>query len=337
MLQIVHDVAPAPSLFFATADGRSGRLREQHPGAARRGRQGHRRRRRSTSPSRCSRTASSLRRWTTWSASGVAYFSAAGNQARKAYEHAFVPGAFIAPGTFGARASWVAPPTTSVARRPCSGSSCPGRQRVHAGAAVGLAVLLGRWARAPRTTSTSTCSAERAGRVRGRCLRRPRTTWRPGIRSRSSAPSCAPPGPCVGFHHDRQPRGTESRAVQVRPLHGGSNRRRCRRRSTAGPIYGHANAQGAIAVGASNYKTPTTLEPFSSGGTTRILFDTDGNPLAAPDPRHSSRRSWPPTAPIRRSSAGTPTSTDSRTSSARRRRRRTRPAWRRCCCRRCRR
>ena len=35
-------------------------------------------------------------------ASGVAYFSAAGNQARQAYEHAFVPGQVFAPGAFGA-------------------------------------------------------------------------------------------------------------------------------------------------------------------------------------------------------------------------------------------
>ena len=53
----------------------------------------------------------------------------------------------------------------------------------------------------------------------------------------------------------------------------------------SGTIVGHANALGAIAVGASNYKTPTTLEPFSSGGTTPILFGTLGNRLAAPDPR----------------------------------------------------
>ena len=53
----------------------------------------------------------------------------------------------------------------------------------------------------------------------------------------------------------------------------------------SGTIYGHANALGAIAVGASNYKTPTTLEPFSSGGTTPILFDILGNPLDPPDLR----------------------------------------------------
>ena len=54
---------------------------------------------------------------------------------------------------------------------------------------------------------------------------------------------------------------------------------------SSGTIYGHANANGAIAVGAANYKTPTTLESFSSGGTTPVLLDTDGNLLPSPDPR----------------------------------------------------
>jgi hypothetical protein len=53
----------------------------------------------------------------------------------------------------------------------------------------------------------------------------------------------------------------------------------------SGTIYGHANANGAIAVGAANYKTPTTLESFSAGGTTPVLFDTDGSRLSSPDPR----------------------------------------------------
>ena len=42
-------------------------------------------------------------------------------------------------------------------------------------------------------------------------------------------------------------------------------------------LYGHANAAGAVAVGASPYTTPMTLEPFSSAGGTPILFDTSGN------------------------------------------------------------
>ena len=58
-------------------------------------------------------------------ASGVAYFSSAGNQARHAYEHAFVPGQVFAPGAFGGSSpSSVVPPTTS-ATPPCSASRFP--------------------------------------------------------------------------------------------------------------------------------------------------------------------------------------------------------------------
>jgi uncharacterized repeat protein (TIGR01451 family) len=54
----------------------------------------------------------------------------------------------------------------------------------------------------------------------------------------------------------------------------------------AGTLYGHANASGAIAVGASAYfytpafgEDPPILNPFSSAGNTPILFDTAGNPV----------------------------------------------------------
>ena len=51
-------------------------------------------------------------------------------------------------------------------------------------------------------------------------------------------------------------------------------------------LYGHANTDGAMAVGASFYATPTTLESFSSAGPTQILFDTDGNRLGTPITRN---------------------------------------------------
>lgn len=57
-------------------------------------------------------------------------------------------------------------------------------------------------------------------------------------------------------------------------------------------IFGHANAAGAVAVGAAwYYKTPefgtdpAELEPLSSGGGTPILFATDGTRLSAPEYR----------------------------------------------------
>ena len=57
-------------------------------------------------------------------------------------------------------------------------------------------------------------------------------------------------------------------------------------------IFGHANAVGAEAVGAARYSNtpafsvfPPILESFSSSGATPILFDRLGNRLSTPDPR----------------------------------------------------
>lgn len=57
-------------------------------------------------------------------------------------------------------------------------------------------------------------------------------------------------------------------------------------------VYGHAAAVGAMAVGATDYRTtpafdgnPATLEAFSSIGPTTILFDRFGTRLATPDSR----------------------------------------------------
>jgi len=59
-----------------------------------------------------------------------------------------------------------------------------------------------------------------------------------------------------------------------------------------GTIIGHANAEGALAVGAAYYEetpafgtNPPLLESFSSHGGTSVLLDTNGNPLSAPDDR----------------------------------------------------
>jgi subtilisin family serine protease len=57
----------------------------------------------------------------------------------------------------------------------------------------------------------------------------------------------------------------------------------------SGTIFGHANAAGAIAVGAARYSQtpafgtdPPVLEPFSSRGPTPILFTTTGAPTLEP-------------------------------------------------------
>src|SRR5262249_24578301 len=52
----------------------------------------------------------------------------------------------------------------------------------------------------------------------------------------------------------------------------------------SGTVFGHANAAGALAVGAADYRdtprygvSPPTLEPYSSQGSVPILFDAAGN------------------------------------------------------------
>ena len=62
--------------------------------------------------------------------------------------------------------------------------------------------------------------------------------------------------------------------------------------TNSGTIYGHSNAAGAEAVGAAAYFQtpgfgvfPPVLELYSSSGTTPVLFDPAGNRLPTPDPR----------------------------------------------------
>ena len=50
-------------------------------------------------------------------------------------------------------------------------------------------------------------------------------------------------------------------------------------------IFGHPNANGAEAVGASFYQTPTEVEFFSSAGIIPILFDRNGDRLSEPEIR----------------------------------------------------
>jgi len=62
--------------------------------------------------------------------------------------------------------------------------------------------------------------------------------------------------------------------------------------TASGTAFGHANADGAEAVGAAFYAetpaygtAPALLEPFSSAGPVPILFDAEGNPLFNPEIR----------------------------------------------------
>jgi subtilase family protein len=63
--------------------------------------------------------------------------------------------------------------------------------------------------------------------------------------------------------------------------------------TSSGTVWGHTNAAGARAVGAARWSNtpafgvnPPLLQPYSSGGVTPILFDIAGNRLATPIVRH---------------------------------------------------
>ncbi|MFO0801840.1 MAG: Ig-like domain-containing protein [Gemmataceae bacterium] len=64
--------------------------------------------------------------------------------------------------------------------------------------------------------------------------------------------------------------------------------------TNSGTIFGHANAAGALAIGAALYSetppygaSPPVLQPYSSRGSTPIYFDATGLPLATPQIRQS--------------------------------------------------
>jgi hypothetical protein len=108
-------------------------------------------------------------------------------------------------------------------------------------------------------------------------------------------------------------------------------------------VFGHANAAGAVAVGAAFFAdtpafgvNPPALERFSSREGTRIFFDTAGNRLTAPPPSAGSRRSWRQMGRIPRSLGPLGMTfraipTPSRTSLEHRRLHPTRRPWPPCC------
>jgi hypothetical protein len=212
---------------------------------------------------------------------GVAYFSSAGNAAKKAYDHTFVPGTPLASGIYGFEFLGGTPHNFSAGmpRQTVSGpfgsqftmvlqwdqpffsvSGAPGNQDQ-----VDVYLLSASGA------SFSVVFAETVNVVGGDPVQIMGPVQCFGsscvgyimIVSRSGTP----PGRFKYSLFTRGPATSFSPALN------------------AGTIYGHANAQGAMAVGASSYKTPTTIEVFSSSGTTPVLFDTDGSLLNPADPR----------------------------------------------------
>ena len=219
--------------------------------------------------------------------SGVAYFSAAGNNARNAYDHAFVPGVYIAPqaGIFRG----------GIAHRFSPGNTLGSFLQTVSVPAGSAFILMLQWdspfysvSGPPGTQNDLDVYLLVRDPVSGYDL----ATWGTTDNTVSKDPveslaaQCNAPAPsqCVGYLLIVNRAGTNpGRFKYVLYSYGG--RPSLSPATSSGTIYGHANAQGAVAVGAANYRTPTVLESFSSGGTTPVLFDIDGNLLGTPDPR----------------------------------------------------
>ena len=203
-------------------------------------------------------------------ATGVAYFSAAGNQARQAYEHAFVPGQVFAPGQFGDA-------FLGGTAHDFGGTAL---QRVEIPPRTGFTLAL-QWD-APffsvsggegspndldiyiLQNNVAVLAATTNNLVSGDPVEILAVVCNGTVTCVASIMIVNHAGPDPGRFKFVFYRA--SRLLTLTPA------------TNSGTIVGHANALGAITVGASNYKTPTTLEPYSSGGTTPILFDTFGQP-----------------------------------------------------------
>jgi len=286
MLQIVHDVAPGASLAFATGEtGEAGFANNV----------------------RALRTAGATvivddltylgepmfqdgviaQAVGDVAASGIAYFSAAGNNARNAYDHAFVPGPFIP-----SQGSELRGGTAHVFR---GGSPLQSiLQPVSAPGGSEITAVM-QWdspffsvSGAPGTQNDLDIYLLVSDPAGGYDL----VAWGNTDNIASGDPVeflsvvCDAPASfrCTGFLLVLNHTGANPGRFKY-VMYSAGGRPTVSPATNSGTIYGHANAKDAVAVGAANYRTPMVLESFSSGGTTPVLFDTDGNRLPTPDPR----------------------------------------------------
>jgi subtilase family protein len=295
MLQIVHDVAPGASLAFATAEGGQAALAANIAALK-------------NSGARVilddiiyfeepffldgvvAKAVDAV------VAQGATYFSAAGNQARQSYEQVFVPGTSFPPGSF--------PPAPGVPVAFAGGvahdfgGSVFQRITIPAQSAIGISL---QWdspffsVSGPGTPNdvdvylldaagTQIVAASANGNV-------------------ASTGGSGDPTEVLLFFN-AAPFAADFNIMIVK--FSGPNPGRLKYLlfeaggpttiqtfvTNSGTVVGHANARGAIAVGAADYRrtpvfgvSPAVLEPFSSRGATPILFDAAGIRLATADLR----------------------------------------------------
>ena len=211
-------------------------------------------------------------------ATGVSYFSAAGNDARRSYDHTFVAGTPLGAGTFGpdffGGTPHVFSGTTNIFQRVTMPGGTgftlvlqwdsPFLSSGGAGTPNDLDIYLIQFGQVVRSATTDNLVS--------------------GDPVEIMLDVACTFGPCV-MHivivHRAGPSPGRFKYVLLQASSGLGFSPAL----NSGAIHGHPNAQGAVAVGAAYYKTPTTPEPFSSAGTTPVLFDPAGNLLTPADPR----------------------------------------------------
>src|SRR5262245_48009537 len=282
MLQIVHDVAPGASLAFATAEGGQATFANNILNLKAAGAKvivddiGY-----FAEP--MFQDGIIAQAVDTVVAQGVVYFSSAGNSARQAYDHAFVAGTSYAAGALGNPAF-----LGGTAHNFNPGGTEDYFQKFTVPANRSFTLSL-QWDSPFFSVSGTGTTTDLDIYV----LNDPPTTVLFGVTTdniTSGDPvevmqvSCTAAVPCAAnlmiVKHSGPDPGRLKYIVQQAPAiniveYG----------TSSGTIYGHANAAGAIAVGATAYQktpafgvTPAILESFSSGGTTPILFTTAGAP-----------------------------------------------------------
>jgi hypothetical protein len=226
-------------------------------------------------------------------AHGVAYFSSAGNEAHKAYQSAFQDGGYYAPGYFpgGFRGGH------AHDFNPVSGPDI--KQQITIGSGVTIRIGL-QWDSPYASTSSNS-----PGSANDLDLYLLDSTGNTVVASSANNNIGGDPTEVLTYTNTSMfsvsyqlmivnYSGADPGLMKYILFTDGANATIDEYGDPHGAtLFGHANAAGAMAVGAADYSStprfgtsPPVLESFSSAGRTPILFDINGNRLASPEYRN---------------------------------------------------
>jgi hypothetical protein len=218
-------------------------------------------------------------------ATGVVYFSAAGNYARQSYDHSFIPGSSFPVGVFG-------PNFLGGIAHDFGGGNVFQRMTVPPGTSLLLTLQWDSPFFSVGGTGTTNDVDVYIFNAAASQILRAATTNNIASGDPVEFLSFANSGASAVDVNIMIVAAAGPNPGRIKYVLAGGNSVVIQAATSSGTIYGHANAQGAAAVGAAFYGqtpafgvNPPILETFSSGGTTPILFSTAGTRLGTPDSR----------------------------------------------------